>query len=161
MHALNGRCLVSSNRLTVWLSAHKTTFQTCLFPEAGCSIWSLADAAHKLLQHHLALWHNNPSRMRIKIKGNSHSLSPPYSVNKLSVSDFSLSFTALAVLRNAEVPCFMHAVLLWGCWLNSSKVHKETFHSYSQRQLILTSVCLASSKMKSHPVPKSWEMLCT
>lgn len=25
----------------------------------------------------------------------------------------------------------------------------------------LTSVCLASSKMKSHPVPKSWELLCT
>lgn len=34
----------------------KTTFQSCLFPEAGCSIWLLADAAHKLLQHHLALW---------------------------------------------------------------------------------------------------------
>lgn len=110
-----------------------------LLSRAACSLKLDAPYGHwlmLLINLHLALWHNNLSRMRIKIKGNSHFLSPPYNCcNKLSESDFSPSFTALAVLRNAEVPCFMHAVLLWGCWLNSSKVHKETFHSYSQRQL--------------------------
>lgn len=110
-----------------------------LLSRAACSLKLDAPYGHwlmLLINLHLALWHNNPSTMRIKIKGNSHFLSPPYNCcNKLSEWDFSLSFTALAVLRNAEVPCFMHAVLLWSCWLNSSKVHEETFRSYSQRQL--------------------------
>lgn len=61
------KLLMSGIRPTVLLPAHKITSQNCLFHEAGCSVWSLTDAAHKLLQYHLAFWYN-ASRVKNKSK---------------------------------------------------------------------------------------------
>lgn len=127
MHTLTGSCLVSRSWLTVRLSAHKSPFQKLVASYGQWLVLHINCSSTTLLSGSV-----HPEQ---EWKRNAPSLPPPYSCNKRSVPDFSRSFTALAVLTNAEVPCFMHAVLLWGRWLNSSKVHKETFHSYSQRQL--------------------------
>lgn len=53
--------------------------------------------------------------------------------------------------------CFVTVMLL----IEQFKSSQGDISQLQPKTTSLTSVCLASRKMKSHPVPKSWELLCT